>query len=261
MKKTIVLFDLDGTLTEARKEIDLSMFLEPLEKLIKVAEIGVLTGSGLNYIQEQFGTLFPFHRLMQQTHILPCNGTQHYKPVMNLVHDSNMAEKLGEKRFNTLMRLVIDLQAECAKEFDIPLTGHFVDFRGSMINWCPIGRLASHSQRSAFKKMDKASGIREKFLTKLKKEISAHDIGDITTVLGGNTSFDMYPSTWDKTYALQHFEDYNIYFVGDRCTENGNDYEICKALGEKCYQVKNPEDTVKLIKEFLIPMLADCCGN
>tara|TARA_Y100000593_G_scaffold8428_1_gene15536 strand:- start:5804 stop:6607 length:804 start_codon:yes stop_codon:yes gene_type:complete len=256
--KTIVLFDLDGTLTEARKEIDLSLLVEPLEKLIRVSEIGILTGSGLNYVQEQAAPLFPFHRLMEKMHILPCNGTEYFAPIMKLTHSTDMSEKLGELKFESLMKNIIELQLQCIEKFDIPLTGHFVDFRGSMINWCPIGRNASQEQRNRFKEMDKSLGIREEFLSLLRKEIENNKIEGITAVLGGNTSFDIYPDNWDKTYALQHFEDYDVYFVGDRCEENGNDYEVCKALGERCFAVKSPEDTAKLINETLLPMLTDC---
>ena len=50
--------------------------------------------------------------------------------------------------------------------------------------------------------------------------------------LGGDTSFDIYPNGWDKTYALSHFsqEDWVFWFVGDRCYPEGNDYEIFSHL-------------------------------
>ena len=45
--------------------------------------------------------------------------------------------------------------------------------------------------------------------------------------MGGDTSFDIYPEGWDKTYAFKNFKDYDkIYFVGDRCGPDGNDFEI-----------------------------------
>ena len=34
--------------------------------------------------------------------------------------------------------------------------------------------------------------------------------------LGGETSFDIYPIGWDKTYAMKHFKGYKIYFIGSR---------------------------------------------
>ena len=48
----LVLFDVDGTLTEAREPISVKM-LKALRELCKYTEIGFLTGSGLEYIKEQ----------------------------------------------------------------------------------------------------------------------------------------------------------------------------------------------------------------
>ena len=48
----LVLFDVDGTLTEARRPIEKAM-LKALRELSRYAEVGFLTGSGLEYIKEQ----------------------------------------------------------------------------------------------------------------------------------------------------------------------------------------------------------------
>ena len=35
--------------------------------------------------------------------------------------------------------------------------------------------------------------------------------------LGGSTSFDIFPKGWDKTYVMNHLDNYShIYFVGDK---------------------------------------------
>ena len=51
--------------------------------------------------------------------------------------------------------------------YGIPLTGHFVNCRGSMINWCPIGRNASTQEREVFKRLDKENNIRKAVLEEL----------------------------------------------------------------------------------------------
>ena len=48
----LVLFDVDGTLTESREHLKTKM-LKALRELCRHAEIGFLTGSGLEYIKEQ----------------------------------------------------------------------------------------------------------------------------------------------------------------------------------------------------------------
>ena len=56
IKNSICLFDVDGTLTEARRRIDKSM-INSLRELSFNTEIGLLTGSGLDYIKEQLWPL------------------------------------------------------------------------------------------------------------------------------------------------------------------------------------------------------------
>ena len=101
-----------------------------------------------------------------------------------------------------------------------------------MINWCPIGRNASNSDREVFANFDKTNGtssFRRTILTQLQEEFEVAKI-PVVIKLGGDTSFDIYPEGWDKTFALQHFPDHEIFFLGDRCGDNGNDKEIFDAL-------------------------------
>ena len=72
--------------------------------------------------------------------------------------------------------------------------------------------------------------------------------------LGGETSFDIYPKGWDKTYGLQHFQGWDVWFVGDRTCVNGNDYEIYDACGvnSQAFTSYGPEKTAQIIETILI---------
>ena len=87
------------------------------------------------------------------------------------------------------------------------------------------------AKEQKFKKFDKEWGFRRQFIKRLSNEISDIGLHDKVTVkLGGDTSFDIYPTGWDKTYALRHFGGRNVWFVGDRAhSPKGNDYEIFMA--------------------------------
>ncbi len=249
--KNIVLFDLDGTLSPARKAVDLGIILNPLKKLQKVAEIGIVTGSGNEYVIEQASSLL---EELENIHVLPCNGTQYYKTGGEIIHSVDMQDEMGEFEFHVLMQMILKLQNEIASKYPISLTGHFVNFRGSMINWCPIGRNANSGQRERFKRFDEQLRIRSVYLTILKEQLATLS-KEIVAVLGGNTSFDVYPSGWDKTYALKHFEGKKVYFVGDKCPGDRNDRTICEEVGGNCFPVSDPGDTARLIGEILIPLL------
>tara|TARA_R100000808_G_C2145923_1_gene153796 strand:+ start:187 stop:993 length:807 start_codon:yes stop_codon:yes gene_type:complete len=252
----LVLFDVDGTLTEARKPIQKAM-LKALRELSRYAEIGFLTGSGLEYIKEQLWPALADPIIRQNCHLLPCNGTEYVIPygdeeiIFNAMSKEYMIDYIGSSDFQKLMSFLCALQAEIVEQNnDLPLTGNFIQNRGSMINWCPIGRNALQQDRNIFKSLDTLYNIRKTYLDKLKQYISAAKM-DVTVKLGGNTSFDIFPNGWDKTFALQHFDGPNwvFWFVGDRCSPTGNDYEIFSELKHtgRAYEVGSPEETVDII--------------
>ena len=67
-----------------------------------------------------------------------------------------------------------------------------------------------------------------------------------TVALGGSTSFDIYPVGWDKTYVLRHVNQDTAWFLGDKCAEGGNDFELFKTLSRKnrAFSVVSPADTI-----------------
>jgi phosphomannomutase len=252
----LVLFDVDGTLTEARRPIGKAM-LKALRELCRYAEIGFLTGSSLEYIKEQLWPALADPIIRQNCHLLPCNGTEYVIPygdeeiIFNHMSKEYMIDSIGKENFQKLMNTLCKLQAQVVKENnDLPLTGNFVQNRGSMINWCPIGRNAEQEDRDVFKALDSLYGIRTTYLNNLKKYISTAKM-DVTVKLGGNTSFDIFPTGWDKTFALNHFDgpSWTFWFVGDRCSPIGNDYEIFSELKEtgRAFEVGSPEETVDII--------------
>jgi phosphomannomutase len=91
----------------------------------------------------------------------------------------------------------------------------------------------------------------------------------LTYSIGGQISFDIFPTGWDKTYALQHvipegFEE--IHFFGDKTykvrvrgglcaaiahrSQGGNDYEIFMDERTVGHSVTDPDHTLKILKEM-----------
>jgi phosphomannomutase len=77
---------------------------------------------------------------------------------------------------------------------------------------------------------------------------------DITVALGGSTSFDIYPNGWDKTYVLRHLEEFkNVYFVGDRCKDGGNDkalYDVLRKTNTS-FETESPKQTMEIIENII----------
>jgi phosphomannomutase len=81
--------------------------------------------------------------------------------------------------------------------------------------------------------------------------------------LGGSTSIDIYPHGWDKTYALNHYDDNNLFwFVGDRCLqETGNDKPLYDKLNSirknTAFQTNGPNQTIQIIKDIITVIEAE----
>lgn len=94
--------------------------------------------------------------------------------------------------------------------------GTFIEFRNGMINVSPIGRNATNEERATFEKYDKEHKIRETFVKALKERFADESL---TFSIGGQISFDVFPTGWDKTFALNHIKDdgwREIHFFGDK---------------------------------------------
>ena len=254
--------------------------LQLLSSLRHKVAIGFVGGSDLAKQQEQLGTssipvttLFDF--------CFAENGLTAYRMGQRLASQSFIGW-LGEDKYkklaNFLLRYIADL--------DIPVKrGTFVEFRNGMVNVSPIGRNATVDERNEYERYDKEHHIREKMVEVLKKEFP--DLG-LTWVaplfytlcptcwyfcwrswvvltassysIGGQISFDVFPTGWDKTYCLQHIEaeknnpegvEYTtIHFFGDKTYKGGNDYEIYTDSRTIGHSVKNPEETMAELKKL-----------
>ena len=258
MDKTIVLFDMDGTLTESRQNFDNKNLENALYQLTNSGvSIGIITGSDEDYMREQMGDFLHKSSCRYKTHLLPCNGTKYFKPPEfandshKLIHEVNMEQQLGKEQYRDLICELIYSQVD-ACQLGAPLTGHFINCRGSMINWSPIGRNATKEHREMFVELDRQKGIRDRIISELREMLVLKKLNDKVTIkLGGDTSFDIYPNGWNKTYGLKHFKGWDIWFVGDRCEDNGNDKEIYESCSGKSYQTKGPNDTIEIISTIL----------
>lgn len=164
IKNTVVLFDVDGTLTPARRDASPEM-LQMLSALRHKVAIGFVGGSDLKKQQEQLGT----PEIPVQTLFDFCfseNGLTAYRMGVPLASHS-FIKWLGEEKYKKLVRFILHHIAD----LDIPVKrGTFIEFRNGMINVSPIGRNASNDERNEFEAFDKKSNVRATLVEALKKE-------------------------------------------------------------------------------------------
>lgn len=199
-RKILCLFDVDGTLTKPRNSID-PQLEDFLQKSLKPrCSLGLVGGSDFKKIAEQMQGDNVINRY---DYVFSENGLVWFKNGKE-GEKQNIQKYMGEEKLQTFINFVLGYLSKIT----LPIKrGTFVEFRSGMLNISPIGRSCSQEERDAFGKYDKEHKIREKMIQVLKTEFA--DYG-FTFSIGGEISFDVFPTGWDKTYCLKHLESEGI---------------------------------------------------
>ena len=233
MKKFI--FDVDGTLTESRQQIDLS-FEAYMIKFCCKYDVYLVTGSDRAKTVEQVG-LDIYNRSKR---VYNCSGADVYEKDNN-VYKSDW--KPSRKLINFL-----------SDELDYSTfphkTGNHIEHRPGGINFSILGRGEdSMKYRKEYVKWDINTSERILMSDRIKSEFP-----DLNIQIGGQTGLDISDS--DKSQILRDFiaEDELIFF-GDMMKEGQNDYPLAQSidkLGGTNYSVNGWQDTYEKLK-MLIP--------
>jgi len=221
--------------------------IQILRDIRKKVVIGFVGGSDLAKITEQL-TVGGSDVIQDFDYAFAENGLTAYKLGVQLPSQS-FINYVGEDRYKPLVNFILHYIAD----IDIPIKrGTFVEFRNGMINVSPIGRNASIAERHEFEAYDKIHGIRAAFVNVLREKFADYDL---TYSIGGQISFDVFPTGWDKTYCLKHVEDEGfeeIHFFGDKTYKGGNDHEIFTDPRTIGHSVTSPADTARILEEMFL---------
>ena len=237
--KTIYMFDVDGTLTSPRQQIEetfAEVFLAWVESGDKI--VYLVTGSDIGKTREQLFSSF----IDQCSGVFTCSG--------NVFHSKN---KLIYKNHLSLPGTFIeDLNLYLDNSLWRRKTGAHIEHRDGMLNFSTVGRNASKDLREAYYKWDKVSQERldiVDYITGLYPEFEV--------AIGGSISVDIYPKGKNKSQVVDkiwqlHGTDAQMVFVGDRNAPGGNDWPLAQRLDtiKNCrwFQVFSHNDTLALIQ-------------
>ena len=232
MKKFI--FDVDGTLTDSRQQIDLSFEVYMIKFCCKY-DVYLVTGSDRAKTVEQVG-LDIYYRSKR---VYNCSGSDVYEKNIN-VYKSDW--KPSRKLINFL-----------SDELDFSTfpnkTGNHIEHRPGGINFSVLGRGEdSMKYRKEYVKWDINTTERILMSDRIKSEFP-----DLNIQIGGQTGLDISDS--DKSQILRDFnpED-KLVFFGDMMREGQNDYPLAQAvdkLGGTNYSVNGWQDTYRKLKDIL----------
>lgn len=189
-ERVLVLFDVDGTLTEPRECVsdETKAFLNLLRGKVVV---GIVGGSDLVKQQEQMGP----NITGEVDYSFSENGLVAFKAGVEIGRQA-IHKHLGEEN----VKRVVNFALRYIANLDLPIKrGTFIEFRAGMLNISPIGRNCSKEERNDYERLDLANNIRKDMIALMRTEFA--DL-NLTYSIGGQISFDVFPQGWDKTYCL-----------------------------------------------------------
>ena len=252
MKKILLLFDVDGTLTLPRLKISREM-VELLEQIQKkkiynqdeTVDMGFVGGSDLQKQIEQIGVenMKLFDWKFAENGLVSYHGD-------SLINKTSLIDHIGELGYQNLINICMRVLSYTY----VPVKrGQFIELRNGMINISPIGRSCNQKERDDFEAWDKIHKMREMIIFKIKEELSEFPELDMQFSIGGQISIDIFPRGWDKTYCLQYvgnkYDD--IYFFGDKTFLGGNDYEIFIDRRVNGIHVDSYLETMEILENLL----------
>lgn len=234
--KSAFIFDVDGTLTRPRQQIEtIHDFL--FRKVCKVKPTYILTGSSWEMLCEQ----------IPKTTLYNCAGV--YTCLGNVLHRQGQLVYKNEHSFDK------GLIFECEKFVHGSLYGkkfgNHIEERVGMLNVSSVGRSANNDERLAYSTWDKKEKERFAWVEKIEKQFPNYDFS-----VGGSISIDIAPKGRNKSQILKDFgKDVYIEFYGDKMSIGGNDYPLKVALEKRgaafSMLIKNYRTTYVHIKNIL----------
>ena len=230
------IFDVDGTLTPSRQEIDTD-FAVFFTDFCAEHDVYLVTGSDREKTIEQVGEII--YSLAKR--VYNCSGSDVWSGEENLYTSDWQLPEEAEKW----------LRAEC-RVSEFPLrTGLHIEKRPGMVNFSVVGRNATMGERKLYVEFDTKTKERIRIAEEFEKFFPA-----IQAVVGGETGIDIFPRGKDKAQIVNDFNEFEdtLHFFGDRMDKAGNDYPLKRVILDNdlgmCYSVKDWKHTWKLLKEY-----------
>ncbi len=252
--KSAVIFDLDGTLTPSKRQVEKDMAALFCRLLRSGKKVVVMSGGIFSRFKSQFldhltcaDSAEARLELFKDLYLFPLDGSTFY------LYQGEGWKEIYSEPFSVQEKTEI-FSAIKKAETDVPglgrgkIYGDTIEDRGSQITFSALGQQAPLTEKLRWDR-DHSKRIRmELFLRPLLKN---YDVK-----IGGTTSIDVNKRHINKAYAIRKMEEYSgipiseMLFIGDAIFKGGNDYQALET-GVDHVKVNGPEDTAKVIRQVL----------
>lgn len=242
---TVVAFDLDGTLTESKMELDDEM-ISLITQLSDLYRIAIITGGTLRQIKTQVISKLP-KEIYPLIKLFPTNGSAYCKYSNGdwFVEESDRFSTKDKRRIkNALEAAIVQIKWKNPER----CWGEQLEDRGTQFTFSALGQEAPLEEKLKFDPDRKKRIILVERLQEL--------LPDLEIGFGGTTSVDINKKGIDKAYGIRKMRDVlnisenHIIFVGDGLYPGGNDSAVLKTNAQ-CYSVEDIEETKQFIRRLL----------
>jgi phosphomannomutase len=243
--KKLIVFDLDGTLAESKSALDAEM-AALFSRLIDTVNVAIISGGDWPQFEKQVLSHLSKEKRLKHLSCLPTCGTKfyQYKSGWKKLYSEDFTADEKNKITVSLNEAIKQSKTEVEKTW-----GEQIEDRGSQITYSALGQQAPLDAKKAwdpkFTKRKKIKAILDKL------------IPEFSVQMGGATSIDITKPGIDKAYGIRKLKQIlgikisEMIFVGDALFNGGNDHPA-RSTGVDCIQVRDPDETKRVIEAIIV---------
>lgn len=255
MHRTVIAFDLDGTLAPSKSPLPDRMG-ELLGRLLEKYHVCVISGGKFEQFKKQLlANLQADNERLERLHLMPTCGTRYYrysnvKSDWEQVYAEDFTEAQKIKIKAALAKVVAEQGHDKYKTY-----GETIEDRGSQVTWSTFGQdIVDHLGMEGVRikeEWDPDNSKKNRI-----RDAAAELLPEFEVRVGGVTSIDVTKPGIDKAYGMRKIMEVlgigmeEIFFIGDRVQEGGNDYPV-KVMGIDTIQISKWEETALVVETIL----------
>src|SRR5579862_6131882 len=157
--KTLIVFDLDGTLADSKSAIDAEM-ASLLDSLLGIVKVAVISGGAWQQFEDQLLTRLSHDESLKNLSLLPTCGTKfyQYESEWKQLYSEDFTEAQKEKIISSLRCATDSLERTVENVW-----GEVIEDRGSQITFSALGQQAPLEEKRKwdpdFKKRQKIKAV------------------------------------------------------------------------------------------------------
>ncbi len=247
--KSIIFFDLDGTLALSKMDLDDEM-AELLHKLFGKKIVSVIGGGGFVQFKKQFldRLMFSAEEELRNLFVQPTNGAKMYR-----IRNGEWSIEYNNTLFDAEKRKITEAFSKAYGDIGYihprKIHGDVLEDRESQITFSALGQKAPLEEKEKWKREE--NGLRLKLKAALEEYLPEFEVR-----VAGTTSVDVTKKGIDKAYGVGKLLEIldsrvdDAVYIGDSLFEGGNDHAVFKT-GIDTIQVNHVDDTKHIVGKFL----------